>query len=41
MEGKKRNDIKAKMIEAEIPVQIFESMLPAEKKEGAKKWVTT
>jgi len=32
MEGKSRNDIKAKMIEAEIPSAVFEPMLPTEEK---------
>ena len=32
MEGKPRNDIKAKMIEAEIPAQVFEPLLPTEEK---------
>ncbi len=30
MGGKSRSDIKAKMLEAEIPIQIFEPMLPVE-----------
>ncbi len=32
MEGKSRNEVKAKMIEAEIPSAVFEPMLPAEEK---------
>lgn len=36
MEGKPRNQIKAKMVEAEVPATVYEEFLPAEEaKEGA------